>query len=393
MTTTTEINRRRINEYARQERGETGKMTRKAGLTYAESGVDMRKEDIAMERIIPIFEKTFRYRKGVGKCVARIGHFAGLVQLNRRQALAIKTDGVGTKIFVAELLQKYDTIGIDCVAMNVNDVICTGAEPISFVDYIAIQDPDPDTMEQVAIGLKKGAEIAKINIVGGETAVVPEMICGMKEGRGLDLVGMCVGIVDPENIIDGKRVKEGDVLLGISSSGLHSNGYTMARKILLEKMQFDLNKHFAELGRTLGEELLEPTYIYVHEILKMLKENLDIKLMAHITSRGFLNLNRVGKGYGYVIEDLHKPPPPIFKLIQRYGNVTNEEMYSRFNMGIGMCIVLPKKDVDTAIQLVEKHDKDAFILGHAKKDPSRSIVIKPLGIVGVPKEQTFKKYH
>jgi len=362
----------------------------KMRITYANSGVDMRKEDRAMDRIIPIFEETYRYRKGIGKCIAKIGHFAGLVQLNRRQALAIKTDGVGTKIFIAELLEKYDTIGIDCVAMNVNDIICTGAEPISFVDYIAIQDPDPDIIEQIAIGLKKGAEIARINIVGGEIAVVPEMIRGMREGKGFDLVGMCVGIVNIDNIIDGSTVKEGDILLGISSSGLHSNGYTMARKILLEKMRFDMDKYFDELGRSLGEELLEPTYIYVPEILQMFKENLDIKMIAHITSRGFLNLNRVGKGYGYVIENL-PDPPGIFKLIQRYGHVTDEEMYSRFNMGIGMCLVLPKRDVDSAIQIIEKHGKNAFVLGYAKRDPKMNIQIKPLGIIGISKEQVFKK--
>ncbi len=367
-------------------------MPQKSGMTYASSGVDMRKEDIAMERIIPLFEETFLYRKGTGKCVARIGHFAGLVQLNRRQTLAIKTDGVGTKIFIAELLQKYDTIGIDCIAMNVNDIICTGAEPISFVDYIAIQDPDPDMIEQIAIGLRKGAEIANINIVGGETAIAPEMIRGMREGKGLDLVGMCVGIVDTENVIDGNKVTDGDVLLGISSSGLHSNGYTMARKILLENMHFDLDRHFDELGRTLGEELIEPTYIYVPEVLEMFRKNLNIKSMAHITSRGFLNLNRIGKGYGYVIEDL-PPPPQIFKLIKKCGNVNDEEMYSRFNMGIGMCIVLPKKDADSAIQLIEKHGKQAFTLGHARKDPQRRITVKPLRIAGSSQEQNFKKYH
>jgi phosphoribosylformylglycinamidine cyclo-ligase len=366
-------------------------ISQKSRTTYASSGVDMRKEDVAMERILPLFEETFNYRRGVGKCVARIGHFAGLVQLNRRQTLAIKTDGVGTKIFIAELLQKYDTIGIDCIAMNVNDIICTGAEPISFVDYIAVQDPDPDMIEQVAVGLKKGAEIAKVNIVGGETAVVPEMIRGMREGRGLDLVGMCVGIVDPESIIDGKKVKDGDILLGISSSGLHSNGYTMARKILLENMHFDLDRHFDELGCTLGEELIVPTYIYVPEVLKMLRENLEIKQMAHITSRGFLNLNRVGKGYGYVIKNL-PPAPGIFKLIQKHGNVTDAEMYGRFNMGIGMCLILPKKDVDTAIQIIEKNKKDAFILGYARKDPERRIEIRPLRLVGLSKGQSFKKY-
>jgi len=366
-------------------------MLAKQRITYANSGVDMEKEDRAMERIKPIFEETCRYRKGVGKCITKIGHFAGIVALNKRQALAIKTDGVGTKIFIAELLQKYDTIGIDCVAMNVNDIVCTGAEPISFEDYIAIQDPEPDIIEQIAIGLKKGAEIAKVTIVGGETAVVPEMIRGMREHKGLDLVGMCIGIVDIDKIIDGSKVREGDTLLGISSSGLHSNGYTMARKILLERMRFSLDKYFDELGRTLGEELLEPTYIYVPEILQMFKENLNIKLLAHITSRGFLNLNRVGKGYGYVIEELPEPPA-IFKIIQEYGEVANEEMYNRFNMGIGMCMVLPKEEVDDATQIIEKYGKHSFVLGYAKKDPQRNIHIKPLGIVGISKEQVFRKY-
>jgi phosphoribosylformylglycinamidine cyclo-ligase len=363
----------------------------KSGVTYAGSGVDMVREEVAMGRMIPLFEETFRYRRGVGECIGGIGHFAGLVRISRRQALAVKTDGVGTKIFIAELLGKYDTIGIDCVAMNVNDVVCTGAEPLSFVDYMAVQDPDPGVMEQVAVGLKKGAELAGVSIVGGETAVVPEMVRGVREGGGLDLVGMCVGVVDPEKIIDGSRVREGDVILGLASSGLHSNGFTMTRKILLEKMKFGLDKDFSELGRSLGEELLEPTYIYVPEVLRMLRENLDVRLMAHITGRGFLNLGRVGKGYGYVIEDLPKPPA-IFRLIQRCGDVTDEEMYSRFNMGIGMCIVLPKRDVDRAVQVIEKHGRDVFLLGNAKKDFERKIVIKPLEIVGVSKEQTFKKY-
>lgn len=391
MTTTEVINPKRIKEYVQQDREGASKMVRKAGLTYAESGVDMRKEDSAMDRIVPLFENTNKYRPGVGKSVTKIGHFAGLVRLNKRQVLAIKTDGVGTKIFIAEQLQKYDTIGIDCIAMNVNDIICTGAEPISFEDYIAIQDPNPAVIEQIAIGLCKGAEISKINIVGGETAVVPEMVRGLKEGTGIDLVGFCVGVVDSDKIIDGKQLEEGDILLGISSSGLHSNGYTLARKILIKEMQFDLNKYFDELGRTLGEELLEPTFIYVPETMEMLKENLSIKLMAHITSRGFLNLNRVGKGYGYVIENLPEPPA-IFKLMQKYGRVSNEEMYTRFNMGIGMCLVVSKKDADTAIGIIEKHKKKAFALGCVKKDPSQNIQIPSLRIAATAKDQTFKKY-
>jgi phosphoribosylformylglycinamidine cyclo-ligase len=391
MTTTEVINPKRIREYVQQDREGASKMVRKAGLTYAESGVDMRKEDSAMDRIVPMFENTNKYRPGVGKSVAKIGHFAGLVRLNKRQVLAIKTDGVGTKIFIAEQLQKYDTIGIDCIAMNVNDIICTGAEPISFEDYIAIQDPNPAVIEQIAIGLCKGAEISKINIVGGETAVVPEMVRGLREGNGIDLVGFCVGVVDSDKIIDGKQLEEGDILLGISSSGLHSNGYTLARKILIKEMQFDLNKYFDELGRTLGEELLEPTFIYVPETMEMLKENLSIKLMAHITSRGFLNLNRVGRGYGYVIENLPEPPA-IFKLMKKYGRVSNEEMYTRFNMGIGMCLVVSKKDADTAIAIVEKHKKKVFALGCVKRDSSQNIQIPSLRIAATAKDQTFEKY-
>jgi phosphoribosylformylglycinamidine cyclo-ligase len=389
MTTTTEIKAKNINEFPRQVGKGTSKMPHKAGITYAESGVDMRKEDNAMDRIFPLFEGTDKYRPNVGKMAAKIGHFAGLVQLNKHQVLAIKTDGVGSKVFIAEMLQKYDTIGIDCVAMNVNDIICTGAEPISFEDYIAIQDPEPSVIEQIAIGLCEGAKISKINIVGGETAVVPEMVRGISENKGIDLVGMCVGIVERDKIIDGSSLHEGDALLGISSSGLHSNGYTLARRILLQDKKFHLDEYFSELGRTLGEELLEPTLIYVPELMEMFKENLSIRLLAHITSRGFLNLNRVGKGYGYVIENL-PDPPAIFKLIQKSGNVSKEEMYTRFNMGIGMCLVLPRKEADAAISIIEKYDRKAFMLGHVKKDAGQSILVKPLKMRGTAKEQTFK---
>jgi phosphoribosylformylglycinamidine cyclo-ligase len=392
MTTITEIKRKRINENTRRQIEGLGEMSHKTRLTYAKSGVDMRKEDIAMERIKPLFKKTFEYRRGVGKCVMEIGHFAGLIQLNQHQALAIKTDGVGTKVFIAEMMKKYDTIGIDCVAMNVNDVICTGAEPISFEDYIAIQDPDPDIIEQIAIGLCEGARISQVNIVGGETAVVPEVVRGVHKGKGLDLVGMCVGIVDNDKIIDGSTLKDGDLLLGISSSGLHSNGYTLARKALLELGKFDLGTYVSELGRTLGEELLEPTYIYVPELLEMLRQNLHIKLMAHITSRGFMNLNRVGKGFGYVIDSLPSNPPAIFKLIQRYGNVSEAEMYTRFNMGIGMCLILPRNDADSAMSIAERHGKQMFRLGYAKKDSNQEIQIRPVRLRARPKSRAFSKY-
>lgn len=361
-------------------------------VTYASSGVNMEKEDEAMKLIAPLLRVTSSHRRtNLGRCVTDIGHFAGVVKLNDRLGLALKTDGVGTKVFIAQLMQKYDTVGIDCVAMNVNDVICTGAEPISFVDYIGIQKPEPRIIEEIFLGLKEGARIAEISIAGGETAQLPEMIRGASENRGFDLVGMCVGIVELDRIIDGGSLEEGDVLLGLSSSGLHSNGYTLARHVLLKKMHFDLNEHFEELGRTLGEELLEPTLIYVPEIMEIIKSNTEIKLLAHITSRGFLNLNRVGKGYGYVIDDLPEPQP-IFELIQKHGNVTDEEMYQRFNMGIGMCVVVPKNCVDEVAQIVEKHKKRTFVLGRAVKDIEGKIDVKPLKMIGNSKENVFRKY-
>jgi len=360
-------------------------------MTYAVSGVDMEEEDRAMKLIKPLLQETCSYRKTtLGECVTTIGHFAGIVKLDNKLGLAMKTDGVGTKVFIAQLLQKYDTIGIDCVAMNVNDIICTGAEPVSFVDYIATQKLKAEMIEQIVRGLKEGAKIARISISGGETAQLPEIVLGLG-GRGFDLVGMCTGIVRLDKIIDGHSVKDGDVLLGLPSSGLHSNGYTMARRVLLDGMHFELNKWFEEFGRTLGEELLEPTYIYVPEILEILKANLEIKLLAHITSRGFLNLHRVGKGYGYIIDYLPEPQP-IFRLIQKCGNSSDEEMYHRFNMGVGMCMVVSKDTADDVEQIVGKHKKEVFTLGRAKKDPERKIDVKPLKMVGDPRTGVFKKY-
>lgn len=361
-------------------------------ITYASSGVDMEKEDEAMELIKALLDETCSYRTTtLGKCVNSIPHFAGIVKLNDKLGLAMKTDGVGTKVFIAQLMQKYDTIGIDCVAMNVNDVICTGAEPISFVDYIAIQKPEPQIIRDIVFGLKEGAKIAGISISGGETAILPEMIKGASKDRGFDLAGMCIGIVELDKIIDGRSLEEGNVLLGLSSSGLHSNGYTMARRILLAKKHFSLNKHFDEFDRTLGEELLEPTFIYVPEIMEMIKNNIPIKLLAHITSRGFINLRRVGKKHGYIINSLPEPPP-IFKLIQECGEVTHQDMYHTFNMGIGMCAVVSKNFVDDVIQIVEKHKKKVSVLGRVKEDVDRKIVIKPLKMVSDSKKNVFKKY-
>jgi phosphoribosylformylglycinamidine cyclo-ligase len=361
--------------------------------SYAEAGVDTRTEDLAMKRIKPLFEQTFKNRKGLmGESLLReIKHYAAIVKITDQLAIAIKTDGVGTKTFIAQYMNKYDTVGIDCVAMNVNDVLCTGAEPTSFLDYLAIQKSDPDIIEEIAKGLKLGADKAKVSIVGGETAIMPDMINSVDSDKiGFDLAGSALGTINPADIIDGRQIEEDDTLMGISSSGIHSNGLTLARNIFCNKDNFLLDRHFDELGRSLGQELLEPTHIYVDEIMQMIREGISLKVLAHITSDGLRNLTRIGDNFGYEINYLPKPQP-IFELIQNYGHIEKTEMYEVYNMGIGMCAVIPQEQLDSALQIGEKYGKKAFVMGKAKKENDKKITIKPLKIVSI-NEGKFVKY-
>ena len=361
--------------------------------SYAEAGVDTNKEYSAMERIKPLFEQTFKNRRGlIGESLLHeIKHYAAVVKITDKQAVAIKTDGVGTKTLIAQYMNKYDTVGIDCVAMNVNDILCTGAEPISFVDYLAIQKSEPEIIEQIAKGLKLGADRAKVNIVGGETAIMPDMINSADPDKiGFDLAGSALGIINPNRIIDGKQIEEGDILVGISSSGIHSNGITLARNIFCNKKNFILDKYFDELGQSIGEELLKPTHIYVDEIMEMIRAGIRLKVLAHITSDGLVNLTRIGKNFGYEITYLPKPQP-IYEIIRNHGHIDTTEMYNVYNMGIGMCAVLPREQRDSALQIAEKYGKKAFVMGKAVNDHSKKIDIKSLEIVSV-NEEKFAKY-
>ena len=361
--------------------------------TYADSGVDTKKEDVAMSRIIPRFVETFENRKGLaGESLLKIiKHYAAIIKITGNQALAIKTDGVGTKTFIAQHMDKYDTVGIDCVAMNVNDIICTGAEPISFLDYLAIQKSDPDLIEEISKGLKTGADLAKVSIVGGETAIMPEMINGIQGKIGFDLAGSAIGIINDDHIINGIQIEEDDVLIGISSSGIHSNGLTLARDIFFKKNKFTVDKHFDELeGRSLGEELLIPTNIYVNEIMEMIRKGIRIKVLAHITSDGLRNLTRVGENCGYEINNLPKPQA-IFDLIKNYGHIDDSEMYEVYNMGVGMCAVLPQQQLDSALQIAEKDGKKTIVMGRAIRDPEKKIKIRQLKIQSI-NEDKFVKY-
>ncbi len=350
-------------------------------LTYKETGV-LSSEEFGLRNLIHLVKETFKFREDLGKPLLDIGYFANLLKIGSNLALAISTDSVGTKILVAEALGKYDTIGIDCVAMNVNDVVCVGAEPIAMVDYLAVEKANPSFINEIAKGLYEGAKIARICIPGGEVAQVGEILKGYFPGTGFDLVGTCVGLVEMDRIIIGEDISEGDVVVGFSSSGIHSNGFTLARKALLEKGGLSFETFVDELGRTVGEELLEPTRIYVPLVLKILKRGLRVKALIHITGDGFLNLSRVKKEVGYRIDFLPEPPP-IFELIQKTGDISDEEMFRVFNMGIGFCIVVGEEDAEGVLKVSREEGIETHILGRVFEDMERKIEILPKKLLGV----------
>jgi len=311
-------------------------------MTYAESGVDILKEEKAIKGLISNFKTK---RKGIGKPLG--GHYAGMIEFGE-YALVLCTDGVGSKVEIANEIKKWDTIGIDCIAMNVNDAICVGAEPLAFVDYLAIEDPKPDKTKEIGKGLAKGAEQSNISIIGGETASLPDII------NGFDLAGTCLAYVKKKDIITGEKIKPGDVIIGLSSNGIHSNGYTLVRKVI-KKAKLSYKNKFPDnfyKGKTIGEILLTPTQIYVKEIVELLK-NVNVHGLAHITGGGLRNLSRLNKNVKYFIDNPLKPQP-VFKFIQKYGNIDDKEMYQTFNMGMGFAIIIDKKDVGKTIKTLRK---------------------------------------
>ncbi len=348
-------------------------------LTYEVAGVKATGD--ILSGLLKWVNKTLDFRTGAGKPEGGIGFFANVVKLTDSLGLAISTDGVGTKIIIAEMMRKFDTVGIDCVAMNVNDVVCIGAEPVSMVDYIAVERADEAQLEQIGKGIYEGAKIARITIPGGELAQLKDMIRGYRAGSGFDLVGTAIGIVELDKIILGKNIEPGDVVVGLKSSGLHSNGYTLARRALFEKGGYKLDQHIDELGRTLGEELLEPTRIYSPIAVDIMKSGAEIRGMAHITSDGFNNLARLDADVAYVLTDIPEPPP-IFSIIQKSGNVMAAEMFAVFNMGIGFCFVVKPSDADKVMETAKKHNCEAQVIGHTQPDNKRRVYLPNYRLVG-----------
>jgi len=314
-----------------------------------------------------------------------LGYFANVLELAPDMGLAISTDGVGTKILVAQAIGKYDTVGIDVVAMNANDVLCVGARPIAMVDYIAVERAEPPFLAEILKGICEGARRARISIPGGEIAQVREMLHPTPDGRGFDLVGTCVGTVHPRRVMTGKNIRPGDAVVGLASSGIHSNGLTLARRVLLDRAGMKPTERIPELGRTLGEELLEPTRIYVASVVQMLNEGLDVHAFAHLTGDGFLNLARVEAPVGFVIDHLHEPQP-LFALIQQLGNIEDAEMFLTYNMGTGFCIVIDPADAARALAIAEAHGEKAAIIGYAVDDPRRRVWIAERRLVGSGKQ-------
>ena len=333
-------------------------------MTYARAGIDIDKVAAVHGIIARELETTFRTRKGkTGHPIFPIGHYAGLIDIGHGQVLSIHTDNVGTKMLVAQAMKRFDTVGIDCVAMCANDLICTGSEPISFLDHISLARPNPKIIIQIARGIAEGAKQAGMAVVGGETAITPDLL----NGQVGDLIGMAVGVCSKDELVLGDKARNGDAIVGVASSGIHSNGLTLARKVLLKNRT--VRDTAPGLQRSIGDELLEPTRIYVKPVLNALKQS-EVHGLAHITGGAFTKIDRI-LSHAKLGASLDSFPPTsrIFNLIQKEGRVSDREMYRTFNMGVGIVLVCPERDEDRLIRVFKKHRHDAFHLGRAEKRP------------------------
>ncbi|UCD92104.1 MAG: phosphoribosylformylglycinamidine cyclo-ligase [Methanobacteriota archaeon] len=332
--------------------------------TYTEAGVDIEKESESIDAIV----KELKYRRtGLGQILDIGRHFTGLIDFGE-YSLSLCTDGVGTKLLVAKGMNKWDTVGIDCIALNVNDMICVGAEPLAFVDYLALSRYDKEVVRQIGVGLNKGAEQANISIIGGELSTIPEIV------KNFDLAGTCLGCVRKDEIITGAKVSPGDSIIGFRSSGIHSNGLTLARKVF-EEANLSYEDNLPNDDQKVGEALLEPYEIYVRPVLELIKQ-FDVKGMANITGGGFRNLARMNSDVEFRIEQPFDPHP-VFDSIQSLGGIDDREMYQTFNMGLGFAAVVPEEDADSSVGFL-KEKTTARVVGSVEEGQGVSIPGKGL---------------
>lgn len=321
-------------------------------INYKDAGVDVANGQKEVELIKKLVEKTQSEN-----VLSKLGGFSGLFSLEnlniKNPVLVSGTDGVGTKVMLAQMMDKHDTIGIDCVAMCVNDILCQGAKPLFFLDYIACGKLVPEKMEKIVKGVADGCLQANSSLIGGETAEMP----GLYKENDYDLAGFCVGILDKEKIITGEKIKKGDHIFGLKSSGIHSNGYSLVRKIVLGKEKLSLDEKIEGLDTSLGEELLKPTKIYVKEILALL-EKIEINGLSHITGGGFYeNIPRmIPDGLCAKIDVRNIPLPKIFSLLEKWGELDKKDMYETFNMGVGLVFAVDKKDIEKVKEIIDEDE-------------------------------------
>jgi phosphoribosylformylglycinamidine cyclo-ligase len=333
-----------------------------SGWTYAKSGVDIDQKSSAIKALV---DEIGYKRTGIGQNVRIPGLFASLIDFGDKY-ITLATDGVGSKLLIAEALGKWDTVGIDCIAMNVNDTICVNAEPTSFVDYIAIDKPNEDVTCDIGIGLQKGAELSNMEIVGGEIAVLPEIV------NGVDLSGTCLGYVEKGHMITGDACREGDLIVSLRSSGIHSNGLTLARKVV-ESNGIAYTDKVSGLSKTVGEELLTPTEIYVKQVLKITSEH-EVHGLVDITGGGLRNILRMKEGLRYVISDPVKPAP-IFVKLQELGQIDDREIYQTLNMSMGFTIIAPADEAEE----IASENPNADVVGRVEK--GNGVLLEPQGIL------------
>ena len=346
---------------------------------YASSGVDTGAADRAVAALVGVLRTIDTGR--ASRSVLESGHYAAVLEIAPNLGVAVGTDGVGSKLIVAEQAGRYDTVGIDCIAMNVNDVICVGAEPIAVLDYLAVERADEDVLRAIAIGLKAGAEAAGVEIPGGEVAVLPELIRGHPSPNGFDLTAACFGTVALDRVVTGAACRPGDALIGLPSSGLHSNGYSLARRALLADGGLALDDRPEGLaGASVADALLEPTVIYVRGVLELLRSQIDVRGLAHITGGGLLNLLRLHADVGFEISD-PLPVPAVFDLVRELGAVGEAEMWEVFNMGCGFCAVVPETAADAAVSLLERYHPGTRRIGTVTADADR-LAVPGAGIGG-----------
>lgn len=347
-------------------------------MTYAASGVDTDAAAAGLAGLLSWVRRTANFREGVGEPQVPIGFFANVIRITDGVSVAISTDGVGSKSAVAQLAGRYEAIGWDCVAVNVNDVICVGAEPLALVDYVSLQFPHGDLLTQLGKGMHDGAARARVAIVGGELSQHPDTLIGPRDGYAFDISGTCIGVLQGRDAITGAAIEPGDVVLGLPSNGIHANGMTLARRVLLVGGS---DRYLEVCGRTVLDELLRPTHIYVPEALALLRSDVEVKGLAHISGDGLLNLTRLEAQVGYEIDSL-LDVPPVFDAIQVEGRVDDAEMFRVFNMGVGFCVVVAEASADAAMRVVAAAGGAAKRIGRVTAGPVGQVTVSERGLVG-----------